>query len=156
YCATEDIPHYHDYSMVNRTYRFFNGTPLYPFGHGLSYTQFEYGTLSTDSTIVTKGANIQVQFELSNPGSTSGTEVVQLYVKHIDSAEPQPIHSLAAFQRIQLEPGKTKAVNIEFTADALRYWNEQEQAYVVDTGPFEVQIGSSSNDIRQTLILQIK
>ncbi|MGJ8653602.1 MAG: glycoside hydrolase family 3 C-terminal domain-containing protein [Opitutaceae bacterium] len=151
YKSTEDLPHYHDYSMENRTYRFFEGEPLYAFGHGLSYTQFEYGTLKAES----KDSGFCVQFDLANTGQTSGTEVVQLYVKHIDSAVPQPIHSLAAFQRVAVDAGQNKTVEIEFPTSALRYWDENQKAYVVDPGKFEVQVGSSSSDIRQTLTLQV-
>ncbi|MGJ8640105.1 MAG: glycoside hydrolase family 3 C-terminal domain-containing protein [Opitutaceae bacterium] len=152
YSATEDLPHYHDYSMENRTYRFFNGTPLYAFGHGLSYTQFEYGALKAE----TQDSSFSVQFELSNTGQTSGTEVVQLYVKHLDSALPQPIHSLAAFKRVALDSGQKQTVEIEFKAEALRHWNDEQKGYVIDSGNFEVQVGSSSSDIRQRLILKIE
>lgn len=156
YRSTEDLPHYHDYSMVNRTYRFFEGTPLYAFGHGLSYTEFNYGAPRSEADSYAADATVSVQFELSNTGSANGTEVVQLYVKHIDSSVPQPTHSLAAFKRISVAAGQKQNVEIKFSISALRYWCEKAQDYVVDSGSFEVQLGSSSTDIRQSLPLRVE
>ena len=156
YRSTEDLPHYHDYSMANRTYRFFDGAPLYAFGHGLSYTEFNYGSLQTQAESYAADATVRVQFTLSNTGSVNGTEVVQLYVKHLDSNVPQPIHSLAAFKRVSVAAGQQENVEIEFPISALRYWCEKAQDYVVDSGSFEVQLGSSSTDIRQSIPLRVE
>ncbi|MDF7823611.1 glycoside hydrolase family 3 C-terminal domain-containing protein [Pontiellaceae bacterium B12227] len=151
YRATEDLPHYYDYKMENRTYRFFEGEVLYPFGHGLGYTEFEYGELNATEA----EGKFRVSFELTNAGAADGSEVVQLYVRHLDSSVSQPIHSLAAFQRVELSAGESAAMELEFAADALRHWDEGRGAYVVVPGGFEVQVGSSSVDIRQMLQLKV-
>lgn len=155
YRSTKDLPHYYDYSMENRTYRYFAGEPLYAFGHGLGYTRFEYGGLRTGAAAVTAEESVRVCFELSNTGAVDGDEVAQLYVRHLDSKVRQPLHSLAAFQRVSLPAGGCATVELEFPATALRHWDERAQAYVVEPGPFEVQVGSSSVDIRQTVTLQL-
>ncbi|MDF7807752.1 glycoside hydrolase family 3 C-terminal domain-containing protein [Pontiellaceae bacterium B12219] len=156
YRSTEDLPHYYDYNMENRTYRYFKGDPLYAFGHGLSYTQFDYGKPEASATAIAADESVQIQFELTNSGSVDGTEVVQLYVRHLESAVPQPIHSLAAFKRVKLKPNASTCVRLDLPARSLRYWNEAKGDYVVDAGAFEVQIGSASDDIRQTMNLCIK
>jgi beta-glucosidase len=155
YRSTEDLPHYYDYNMENRTYRYFSGTPLYAFGHGLSYTEFEYGTIQSDASSISPAGSVRVHLELSNVGDVDGAEVVQLYVRHLDSAVPQPIHSLAAFRRVALSKGESTTIEFEVKAEALRYWNEEKNEYTVDPGSFEIQIGSSSADIRQTLEMQV-
>ena len=156
YRATEDLPHYHDYSMADRTYRFFEGKPLYAFGHGLSYTQFEYGAVTTESNKISKDGGAQLRFNLKNTGTIEGDEVVQFYVKHLASAEPQPTHSLAAFRRVRIAAGQEQTIEIEIPASALRYWKEEINDYVVDSGEFELQIGSSSDDIRQRVVFEIE
>ncbi len=155
YRSTDDLPHYYDYHMENRTYRYFKGEPLYAFGHGLSYTQFEYGEAKADAATVSAADSVKVSFDLTNSGALDGDEVVQLYVRHLESSVPQPIHSLAAFQRVAVAGGATETVELEFAASALRHWDEAKKQYVVESGAFEVQIGSSSADIRQTLKLCI-
>jgi beta-glucosidase len=155
YRSTEDLPHYYDYHMENRTYRYFLGTPLYAFGHGLSYTQFEYGGLEVDSTSVKADETVSISLDLCNSGSIDGDEVVQVYVKHLESSVPQPVHSLAAFQRVHLGKNRSKQVVLQFAASALRYWDELKRDYVVEPGAFEIQVGSSSADIRQTLQMTI-
>ncbi|VGO16543.1 Xylan 1,4-beta-xylosidase [Pontiella desulfatans] len=152
YRSTKDLPHYYDYGMANRTYRFFEGEPLYAFGHGLGYTRFEYGALtaSEDAGI------FRVSFELANAGAVDGEEVVQLYVRHLASSVSQPIHSLAAFQRLAVGGGERAMVELEFPVDALRHWDGEGGGYVVEPGGFEVRVGASSADIRQTLELQVQ
>ena len=151
YRSTEDLPHYYDYSMENRTYRYFDGQVLYPFGHGLSYTQFRYGELKAASD----GEAFKVSFALANIGASAGAEVVQLYVRHLESSQPMPRHSLAAFKRVRLAAGESSVVELEFTADALRFWDGGKQDYAVPSGAFEVQVGASSVDIRQATQLTV-
>lgn len=156
YRSTEDLPHYHDYQMSNRTYRFFEGTPLYPFGHGLSYTQFNYGPAQADAPSTGPDGKFKVVCELTNAGPQDGDEVVQLYLHHLDASVPQAQHCLAAFQRVSVPAGQSRAVELEFSASALRHWDEATQDYAVEPGRFEVQIGASALDIRQRLTLEIK
>ncbi|WP_372795871.1 glycoside hydrolase family 3 C-terminal domain-containing protein [Pontiella sp.] len=152
YRSTEDLPHYYDYNMTKRTYRYFEGTPLYAFGHGLSYTQFEYGALKASM----KDDIYKVSFDLTNSGSVDGAEVAQLYVRHKDPAVPQAVHSLAAFRRLELKAGETVRVELDCPVAALRYWDESRHGYMVNAGRFEVQVGAASNDIRQVLELTIE
>jgi beta-glucosidase len=151
YRSTEDLPHYYDYKMENRTYRYFKGTPLYAFGHGLSYAQFEYGELKATG----HGESFRVSFELTNAGPVDGAEVVQMYVRHLAPSVPQPIHSLAAFQRVELEAGARATIEMDVAVSALRYWDEEKQDYVVEPGQIELQLGASSVDIRQRMNIEI-
>lgn len=151
YRSTDDLPHYYDYNMANRTYRYFKGEPLYAFGHGLSYTQFKYDELNASEV----DGTFRISLKLTNAGELEGSEVVQLYVRHLESTVQQPIHSLAAFQRLELCAGESKTVELECPTDALRYWDEVQQEYIVESGAFEIQVGAASNDIRQTLQLSV-
>lgn len=148
YRSTKDLPEFADYSMENRTYRYFKGEPLFAFGHGLSYTEFTYSTLKTSAENVAKNGRVNVTVNVKNTGSRSGEEVVQLYVRHLSSPVMQPLHSLAGFKRVALKAGESKNVEFNLPATALRYWSEKENAYVVPSGKFEIQVGASSADIR--------
>lgn len=110
-----DLPPFADYSMENRTYRYFRGRPLYPFGHGLSYTRFAYSDLRAPRQALT-GEAITVSALVRNRGRRGGDEVVQLYVRHVAAPAPAPRLSLRGFQRVRLEPGECRRV--EFRLDA--------------------------------------
>ncbi len=138
-----------DYSMANRTYRYFKGEPLYAFGYGLSYTTFDYSEIELSDKIVKTDGSIKVSVKVKNTGKVDGEEVVQLYLRHIDSPVPQPIHSLAGFKRVAIASGKSETVEFELPDSSLRYWDTDAGKYVVPTGRFEVQVGSSSDNIRQ-------
>lgn len=155
YRSTEDLRSFADYDMENRTYRYFKGEPLYAFGHGLSYTTFEYGNIEMSAKEIAKDGRIKVTISITNIGDRAGDEVVQLYVRHLDAKQPQPIHSLAGFKRISLDPGTSANVEFELPASALRHWDVDTRSYVVPSGDFEIQIGASSADIRATTPLSI-
>ncbi len=155
YSSTEDLPPFTNYDMTNRTYRYFTGKPLYAFGHGLSYTQFKYNNIQVSNKNLEKDGDVLVTISIKNIGSMSGEEVAQLYVRHLNSPIPQALQSLAGFKRVSLEKGTTKKVEFKLPASALRYWNEDKEAYEVPSGFFEVLIGSSSTDIRKRIQLQI-
>ena len=155
YRSTQDLPAFENYAMTNRTYRYFTGKTLFPFGYGLSYTRFAYGKLKTSATTVTPSGTVRVKLEVKNSGSRDGDEVVQLYVRHLDSKVPQPIHSLAAFRRVHIASQASQTVELEFPASALRYWDETKKTYVVDLEKFEIQVGASATDIRRTARMQI-
>jgi beta-glucosidase len=148
YRSTADLPAFENYAMSNRTYRYFTGKPLYPFGHGLSYTRFKYGSLKVSSSQAKADGKFSVSFNLKNAGSRAGDEVVQLYVRHLKSKVPQPLRSLAAFQRVNLAASASTTVNLEFPASALRYWDVAAKRYRVDPGGFEIEVGASSGVIR--------
>ena len=120
--------------------------PMYAFGHGLSYVEFEYDDLKA---VVGKDA-VQVSFKLENEGSMPADEVVQLYVHRIDSKVEWPAKELKAFQRVSLRAGETKVVNLEIPLKELRYWNEATNAWDLEHGKLQLLLGSASDDIRET------
>ena len=155
YRSTEDLPHYYDYQMENRTYRYFAGEVLYAFGHGLSYTQFEYGPLSVEEAHVASDGCVTVSFDLTNAGDREGDEVVQVYARHLKSSVARPLQSLVAFQRVSLAGGETRQLELSFQADALRHWDEELDEYVVELGAIEILVGASSSDIRGAAQVEI-
>lgn len=112
YASDDDLPPYEDYSMNERTYRYFTGKPLYGFGYGLSYTEFEYSALKVPEKIAV-GGPVKVNVTVTNTGTRRGDEVVQLYVSHVHSYVPVPVRSLQGIQRVSLAPGESR--DIEFT-----------------------------------------
>jgi beta-glucosidase len=118
YASDSDLPDYEDYSMKNRTYRYFTGKPLYEFGHGLSYSTFEYSNLQAPSTVKTDG-EIAVKATVKNTSARDGEEVVQLYVTHSGSNLPLPLRSLQGVKRIFLKAGETKQIEFTLTAENL-------------------------------------
>jgi beta-glucosidase len=156
YKSTSDLPDFKDYSMLNRTYRYFNGTVLYPFGYGLSYTQFEYTNLKLSNYEITKNGTVTILVNVKNTGNYDGDEVVQLYLKNKTSLQPQPIKSLRAFKRIGIKKGENITLDFVLSADDFKYFNEQLNDFVIDPGIYEIQIGASSADIRLHTDIQIK
>ncbi|MDQ8183530.1 glycoside hydrolase family 3 C-terminal domain-containing protein [Pelagicoccus sp. SDUM812005] len=151
YRSTQDLPRYYDYSMKGRTYRYFEGEALYPFGHGLSYTRFSYGTVDTSKA----DGRVTIRFELKNEGPRAGDEVVQLYARYVDSAIERPLRSLVAFRRCPLRAGEAERVELSFPVASLRYWDESKSDYAVEAGEIELELGASSADIRQRARLEI-
>ncbi len=151
YRHTSDLPDFHSYNIrYGRTYMYFQGVPLYPFGHGLSYTTFQYSDLNVTGSGLAPGGNISVQLQLSNTGNRDGDEVVQFYV-HVSGATVQrPIKQLVAFERVHLAAGATTTVRFTLNQDdhALHYWDEDRYEFVVNPGTVDLMIGSSSADIR--------
>ncbi|KRG68514.1 glucan 1,4-alpha-glucosidase [Pseudoxanthomonas dokdonensis] len=149
YKEDEKLPAFDDYSMQGRTYRYFEGQPLYPFGHGLSYTRFGYDGLALQRAGNSAADPITVSMTLSNQGQRAGDEVVQLYLRPVSARHARDRKTLRGFQRIHLQPGQSQEVSFKFTpARDLTWYDEQKQAYAVDPGQYEVQVGASSEDIR--------
>lgn len=149
YKAGEAMPAFDDYAMEGRTYRYFRGTPLYPFGHGLSYTRFDYGTLRLDADSLRADGRLGVAVDVANTGTRSGDEVVQLYVRREHAGSGDAVHELRGFQRVQLAPGERRTVTFTLeAAQALRHYDEARAAYAVQPGAYEVRVGASSADIR--------
>ncbi len=116
YKSVSNLPDFKDYNMKNRTYKYFKGTPLFPFGHGLSYTNFEYSNLNIAEKVKLNDA-IEISVEIKNTGIVDGDEVIQIYLTHEDKPNESPIRSLVGFQRIHLNSGETKKVNYKIDAD---------------------------------------
>jgi beta-glucosidase len=155
YRATADLPGFTDYSMSNRTYRYFNGTPLYAFGHGLSYTTFDYKSGKLDSKKIAPNGTVKVAFAIKNTGKRDGDEVAQVYYRHVNSAVLRPKLALCGFARVHLNRGETGLVTVEVPAARLRYWDTDKKQYMVEPGDYEFLIGAASDDIRLKLPMTI-
>ena len=150
YEKTEDLPDLTDYSMANRTYRYFTGKPVYPFGFGLSYTSFQYLPAVPANPTLSATDTLHFSIPIKNTGGRDGDEVVQVYLRHKNSVVSQPIHSLIAFKRISITKGDTANVSFDVPVSLFRYWSETTKDYVVEAGKYDLQVGASSADIRQT------
>jgi beta-glucosidase len=151
YRSVNQLPPFTDYNMKGRTYRYFDGDPLYPFGHGLSFTRFDYSDLRLDKSEIGKNDSLAVSAIVKNTGERAGHEVVQLYINALRPQVPMPLKDLRGFERIALNPGEQKRVNFQLTpATAVARYDEAAKAYVVDSGEYEIGIGASSRDIRLT------
>ena len=150
YQALTDIPALTDYNIRNgRTYMYFQGTPLYPFGYGLSYTTFAYSGLTLSSPTLPEGGQITVSVDVTNTGTMAGDEVVQLYVSYPPTTGvARPIKQLQGFQRITLAPQASQTVTMTLTSAQLAYWNTTTSAYTVQPGTVQLLVGSSSVDVR--------
>jgi beta-glucosidase len=146
--SLDQVPEMMDYNLRNgRTYMYFKGEPLYPFGYGLSYTTFAYSNLRTGSSLSAKGV-IDVNVDVKNTGTRAGDEVVQLYVKHIGSAVERPNKELREFHRVNLQPGQSMTVTLRLPASRLAYWNVTSKSWVVENDKIQVMVGPSSADIK--------
>lgn len=142
YKSVDQLPAFNNYDMVGRTYRYFEGKPLYPFGYGLSFTEFEYSDISLSSNNIKPGDSAKVFIKIRNSGNFSGEEVVQLYIKASQDNITQK--SLKGFTRVQLNPGESKEISFNITSDLLERWIETEgQVVVEDT--YKIMIGGSSS-----------
>lgn len=148
YRSTRDLPDFEDYSMTNRTYRYFHGKPLFAFGRGLSYTTFSYQQISLDHSTVAPHGVVKVSFALKNVGPRDGDEVVQVYFRHVKSSVPQPEEALCGFERLALAKGESKTVSLEIPAERLRYWDTTQKRYVVESGKYELLVGGASDNIQ--------
>ena len=147
YQSVQDIPPMKEYDITKGfTYMYFDGDVEWAFGHGLSYTAFEYSNLRMTGTIPS-GA-LTVAADVRNIGKRAGDEVVQLYVRDVDASVKRPKKQLMGFERINLRPGETRTVSFTLSPERLAFWDEQRKAWIVEPGAFEVMVGSSSADVR--------
>ena len=147
--SLEQLPPMMDYDLRHgRTYMYFKGEPLYPFGFGLSYTTFKYANAKVSSNKLAANGRIIVSVDITNSGPREGDEVVQLYVKHSDAKVAWPNEELKGFQRVNLQPGETKTVKLPLAAKSLAYFDEAQGKFVLLPEPVTLRIGSSSADIR--------
>lgn len=139
YRSAEQLPAFDDYNMKNRTYRYFSGTPLYPFGYGLSYTSFSYSDLTIPENAVA-GDTVVVKVNVTNTGKYSGDEVVQLYISDEKASTPRPIRQLEGFKRINLRPGESRVVVMRLLPRQFSMINNKEKR-VIEPGWFTVFVG---------------
>ncbi|MDX3314508.1 glycoside hydrolase family 3 C-terminal domain-containing protein [Streptomyces sp. NPDC054884] len=150
YRSDSDLPSILDYDIIksNRTYLYYKGQPLYPFGYGLSYTTFRYGGLKR----VSDGYELKV----TNTGRRAGDEVVQLYVHQRESRDKQPLKQLKAYKRVSLKPGETQTVRLKLRDSDLAHWDVTRSKWVVESGTYDVMVGASSTDIRSRTSLKVR
>lgn len=149
--SLDQLPPMMDYNIRHgRTYMYFKGEPLYPFGFGLSYSTFRYANLKMSSAQLAKDGSMMVSVDVTNTGKWAGDEVVQLYVKHLHSSVERPHEELKGFQRVRIEPNETKTVQIPLKASTLAFWNEKRGGFEVEAEPVSLMVGSASNDIKLT------
>jgi beta-glucosidase len=157
YASLDGVPPPNEYDVSKGfTYMYFRGVPLYPFGHGLSYTQFKYSNLKLSQSTIGKTGDVSVSFDLENAGARAGSEVAQLYVHQEKSDVVQPFKSLRGFERVSLAAGETKHVTLALPASALSYYDVTTHKFIVAPGTFDVMIGSSSVDIRLRTHLEVR
>lgn len=146
YKSTSQLPHFEDYSMENRTYKYFKDEPLYPFGFGMSYTSFVYQNLEIPESIKA-GENLKFSVDIENNGDVAGDEVVQVYVKDVTASVRVPIHSLQAFRRIQLNPGEVKSVSFMLSPKQLALLNN-DMKWMVEPGEFTISVGGGQPGLK--------
>lgn len=156
YRNLDGLPDFTDYSMANRTYRYYTGTPLYAFGHGLSYSKFEYSNLKLSKTSAKPGETIALSVDVKNSGDRDGDEVVQVYASALQAPVPMPLRQLVAFQRVNIPSGETQSVSLEIPVNQLRRWDTGSQKYVVDPGSWKIAVGPSSDQSRMETPLTIQ
>lgn len=133
-----------------RYYDKLNIEPLFPFGHGLSYTEFGYSNLKLSSTDITDKDQLQVSLTVTNTGKVKGKEVIQLYVADKESSVQRPVKELKAFDKIELAPGESKEVSFTLSVRDFSYYSKVYDRWLAESGEFDILIGSSSRDIRLT------
>jgi beta-glucosidase len=149
YANLDGVPPQNEYDVSRGyTYQYFKGVPLYPFGHGLSYTRFSYSNLKVTPSAPELKGEAEISFDLRNVGDFAGSEVAQFYTHQEKSVTYQPIKSLRAFQRITLQPGETKTLRFRLPVQQLAYYDTKIHDFAVEPGKFDVLVGSSSEDIR--------
>jgi beta-glucosidase len=154
YRSTSDLPDFDDYSMQNRTYRYFKGKALYPFGFGLSYTTFDFTSMEVTAPSKVTNGWITVKLTIKNTGNSPGTEVTQIYTSHTPPTtnhQPlttDPIRNLAAFKRISLKAGESRVAEFRIHVSKLSSWSEAERRFALVPGNYRIEAGSSSANIK--------
>ncbi len=155
--SLDQLPQMMDYNIRDgRTYMYFNGEPLFPFGYGLSYSTFEYSNLRTPSGRLRAGGETMVSVDVKNKSGRAGDEVVQMYVKHVGSQVSRPKEELKGFRRITLAAGEKKLVEFPLRAETLAYWNDAQNGWVLEPDRVQVMIGSSSADLKLKKTIRVQ
>lgn len=153
YKNVDQLPDFEDYNMTGRTYRYFKGEPLYPFGYGLSYTTFTYGAMEVPASAKVN-ETIRIKVPVTNNGSMDGDEVVQLYLKK-QGDEEGPVKTLRAFKRVHIPAGQTVQVELELTPKQLEWWDESTNTMRTQAGNFDIMMGGDSRNLKtKTISLQ--
>lgn len=129
---------------------------LFPFGHGLSYTEFEYGKPVVSGSVLGENGKITVEVPVTNKGAKEGSETVELYISDLKSSLPRPVKELKGFAKVKLAPGETRSVKFDVTPESLKFFDDKAHAWVVEPGKFKALVGASSTDIRHTIPFEYK
>ena len=156
YKSEKDLPDFEDYTMKGRTYKYFAGTPLYPFGYGLSYSNFEYSNLQLSKKMASASDSVTAMVTVKNTSALDGTDVVELYASAKNIAGFRPIKTLIGFTKTSIKAGETKEVTIKFAVESLRQFDEAKDDYTIYPGEYNIGVGASSSDIKRTSSLNIK
>nr|WP_241265549.1 glycoside hydrolase family 3 protein [Streptomyces boncukensis] len=158
YRSEDDLPDLLDYDIIDsdRTYLYFRGEPLYPFGHGLSYTTFRYGRPRLSARTLASGGTVTVSVHVTNTGGRDGDEVVQLYTRQRTSRNKQPRRQLRGFRRIHLKAGRGATVRFTLRAEDLAHWDVTRERPVVETSTHDILVGASAEDIRARTRLRVR
>jgi beta-glucosidase len=155
--SLDQLPDMLDYDIrKGRTYMYFKSEPLYPFGFGLSYTNFAYSNIKTSSVSFSGNGSLTVSVDIANTGKRDGDEVVQLYVSHLNSQVNRPKQELKGFKRVTLKAGESKTVEIPLEAKRLAYWDISKNDWQVERDSIEIRLGASSADIRLKQKISVK
>jgi beta-glucosidase len=155
YSSTADLPDFENYSMSNRTYRYFSGKPVFAFGYGLSYTKFRYSHAKLADMSVGKDDTVHLTFSVKNAGRRDGDEVAQVYFSHPRSSASRANLALCGFERIHIARGDTATVTLDIPVKQFRCWDTTTKQYVVDPGKYELLIGAASDDIRLKVPVEV-
>jgi len=130
--------------------------PLFAFGHGLSYTEFEYGKPTTDSSTMTSDGHVTVSVDITNAGQRAGKEIVQLYIADRKSSLPRPVKELKGFEKILLQPGETKTVTFTIDVDDLSFFDPEKHEWVAEPGRFDAIVAAAADDVRGSVSFELK
>ncbi|WP_433975758.1 glycoside hydrolase family 3 C-terminal domain-containing protein [Tunturiibacter lichenicola] len=151
--SIDQLPPMMDYDLRHgRTYLYSAAKPLYPFGFGLSYTAFTYSDLSASQS----AGKLNIKLKVANSGNRDGAEVVQIYLKHLDSKVSRPLEQLIAFERVQIPVGQSRDVSFAVPLSRLAYWSDATGSFIVERDHVELRAGASSADIRLQSTLQVQ
>ena len=152
YKSVDQLPPFTEYSMEGRTYRYFKGEPLYPFGFGLSYTKFSYSNLSFSAKSVKAGEPLKVTVDVQNVGEREGDEVVQLYLTDVAASAPLPIRTLVGFDRISLRPGEKRSVTFTVSPRQMSLIDQRDKR-VIEPGEFLIHVGGGQPGVKITPVV---
>ncbi|HEY2342262.1 MAG TPA: glycoside hydrolase family 3 C-terminal domain-containing protein, partial [Chthoniobacteraceae bacterium] len=150
YASEAQVPPQDEYDISKGfTYMYLRGAPLFPFGHGLSYTAFRYDALKLSASQLAASQTMQVSLQVANTGQRAGDEVVQLYTRLTGPTKvPRPAKELRGFVRVSLAPGEKRSVTLSVPFEKLAYWDEASHGFRVEPGAYEIMLGASSEDVR--------